>query len=174
MGFHPSLHYMNTYTFGVESPVSPSQPNLRNETPVLLSSSPSKVAGKWGNLLAHRPLSQDGWNSSPPIASFSPPSCPLPTRPTYFSLPLSFLLSPPLLLSNHSPLAAPLKFFCPIWEECYPRGKTEWSHNRAFSNSARLLLLRVAEECHPPPSTTMSSGPLHFAQCVYVCQKVCM
>lgn len=95
---------------------------------------------------------------------------PTPNKAHLF-LCLSPSLALPLLLSNHNPLAAPLKFFCPIWEECYPRGKTEWSHNRAFSNRTRLLLLRVAEECHPPLSTTMSSSSLVFALnvCLYVC-----
>lgn len=164
---------MYRYTFGVESPVSRSNLTSAKKLSVLLSSSPSQVAGKWDNLLPHHPLSLDCWNSSPPppITAFRPPPCQLPVRPTYFSLSLSFSLSLPLLLSNHSPLAAPLKFFCPIWEECYPRGKTEWSHNRAFSNHARLLLLRVAEECHPPPSTTVSSSPL-FGLPAYVC--VCL
>lgn len=67
---------------------------------VLLSSSPSQVAGKWDNLLPHHPLSLDWWNSSPPITAFRPPPCQLPVRPTYFSLSLSF----PLCLSPSTPI----------------------------------------------------------------------
>lgn len=97
------------------------------------------------------PIALSGWvKLNPP-----PPSQRLdPILPTPSEVHLSLSTSLPLLLSNHNPLAAPLKFFCPIWEECYPRGKTEWSHNGAFSTGARLLLLGVAES-PPPPSTVL-------------------